>query len=273
MTYRARNIGLALALGLGAAFLVTLYVHKSGRSSTESLTKKIASVFVASRDIAPGNPGQPGRRRDPRDAAAPRPASCRARSRARGRSAGAGLHCADPLGAAGDAAPVRARRRGGRRGRDLAHLPRLPASRRRQPAARRHARAGRPRRRARQHQVHAAGLQRGTGAEDPNAQQTLVASRVVLRDLLVLRAPEAPAGTGKFGATTNYALILRVTDTQAQKLFFVIKNGDWSLQLRPAHAAADSPGSVEVPGSILGDGLKKTPQYSELLTGSAGPSK
>ena len=56
MTYRARNISLALALGLGAALLVTLYVHNSG-SSTPSLSKQIAQVFVASSDITAGTPG------------------------------------------------------------------------------------------------------------------------------------------------------------------------------------------------------------------------
>jgi Flp pilus assembly protein CpaB len=112
---------------------------------------------------------------------------------------------------------------------------------------------------------------RATNAESPNAQETLIATRVVLRNLLVLQAPEAPAGSGKFGTSSTYAVILRITDNQAQKLFFVTKNSDWTLLLRPAHASADSPGSAETPGSLLGDGLP-TLQFSELLNGPSGPT-
>ena len=98
-------------------------------------------------------------------------------------------------------------------------------------------------------------------------QRDLVASRVVLRDVLVLKAapgdesaPEKLTG----GATSAIAVLLAVTDTQAAKLLFVLKNGDWSLQLRPTNDAADSPESVETPLSVLGDGLRPT-QRQQLI--------
>ena len=105
------------------------------------------------------------------------------------------------------------------------------------------------------------------------AQQTdLLAARIALRNLLVLRDPETPAGAGKFGSSSSspYDILLAVTDSQAQKLFFVLKNADWSLQLRPAHNAADSPESVETAGSILSDGLRP-PQFLQLVLGAGAP--
>jgi Flp pilus assembly protein CpaB len=101
----------------------------------------------------------------------------------------------------------------------------------------------------------------------PNGDE-LVASRVVLRDIVVLRGPAAVAGDQKL---TNpggggESAILAVTDSQAQKLFFVMKNADWSLQLRPTTDASDSPESVETVGSVLGDGLGPA-QLRQLVFG------
>jgi len=39
--------------------------------------------------------------------------------------------------------------------------------------------------------------------------------------------------------------MLAVTDAQAQKLFWIFTNGDWSLSLRPTTDAADSPEGFE----------------------------
>ena len=104
------------------------------------------------------------------------------------------------------------------------------------------------------------------------AQADFLAARIVLRNLLVLREPEPPAGVGKFGSNSNnpYDVLLAVTDSQAQKMFFVMKNADWSLQLRPSHNAVDSPESVDTTGSILSDGLRR-PQFLQLLLGTGGP--
>jgi Flp pilus assembly protein CpaB len=81
-----------------------------------------------------------------------------------------------------------------------------------------------------------------------------VATRIILRDLPVLRAPAADTGGGLSGSTSS-SITLALSDTQAQKLLFAVKNGDWWLVLRPVAKPADSPESIETIGSILGDGL------------------
>jgi Flp pilus assembly protein CpaB len=104
-------------------------------------------------------------------------------------------------------------------------------------------------------------------------ERDLVASRVVLRDVLVLKpAPSEESAqaklTGGGPGASSIAVLLAVTDTQAAKLLFVLKNGDWSLQLRPTNDAADSPESVETPLSVLGDGLRPA-QRQQLIGGSS----
>jgi hypothetical protein len=51
------------------------------------------------------------------------------------------------------------------------------------------------------------------------------------------------------------AVLLAVTDTQVQKLFNVIKNDDWTFELRPVVKATDSPETVETQKTIIDDGL------------------
>ena len=111
--------------------------------------------------------------------------------------------------------------------------------------------------------------QLGDGEGPTGADADRVASRVVLRDLLVLKAASAAPGSEAVGsALDNASVQLAVTDSQAQKLLFVLKNGDWSLQLRPAIDAADSPESVETIESVLGDGLSVNQLLQ--LTGRGG---
>ena len=104
------------------------------------------------------------------------------------------------------------------------------------------------------------------------AEADLVATRIVLRNLLVLRDPARPSGSGGIGSGGGYQTLLAVTDSQAQKLFFVMKNGEWILQLRPAHGATDSPEGVETTGSVLVDGLR-LPQFQQLLLGPNEPAR
>jgi Flp pilus assembly protein CpaB len=91
------------------------------------------------------------------------------------------------------------------------------------------------------------------------------AARTILRNLLVLRAPDTPKGG--LGSRDLASIKLALTDGQAQKLFFAVKNGDWSLELRPVAKPADSPESVETLASLLGDGLKNQ-QLFELTSGA-----
>ena len=108
--------------------------------------------------------------------------------------------------------------------------------------------------------------QDGTPTGTPTGEEN-VASRVVLRDILVLRGPASVATDQKLtNPNGGESAILAVTDSQAQKLFFVMKNADWSLQLRPTTDASDSPESVETVGSVLGDGLGPA-QLRQLVFG------
>lgn len=92
-----------------------------------------------------------------------------------------------------------------------------------------------------------------------------IASRVVLRDLLVLKA-SGGGDVSEVGPSSANPVQLAVTDSQAQKLFFVTKNGDWTFQIRPATGAEDSPESVETLESVLGDGLRQA-QFLQLYGG------
>jgi Flp pilus assembly protein CpaB len=97
----------------------------------------------------------------------------------------------------------------------------------------------------------------GQNAGDGTADVDRIASRVVLRDLRVLKVSDDVAAAKVTGGAGFTGWVqLAVTDSQAQKLFYVTKNGDWSLQLRPVVDATDSPESVETIDSVLGDGLK-----------------
>jgi Flp pilus assembly protein CpaB len=97
------------------------------------------------------------------------------------------------------------------------------------------------------------------------ASDTLTASRVVLRDIKVLKAPSGPAAGSKLtgGIDQKFPVLLAVTDSQAQKLLFIVGNSTtsdsrvsaWSLELRPVVHAADSPDHVDRVSTILLDGL------------------
>jgi Flp pilus assembly protein CpaB len=89
------------------------------------------------------------------------------------------------------------------------------------------------------------------GSSGGQLQRT--ATRIILRDLLVLRAPSG--NTGGLGGSSTSSITLALTDSQAQKLLFAMQNGEWWLVLRPVAKPADSPESVETITSILSDGL------------------
>lgn len=86
-------------------------------------------------------------------------------------------------------------------------------------------------------------------------------TRTVLRDLLVLRASGTPVEGEKVARTTGkHSVQLAMTDTQAQKFFFTMRNGDWHLTLRSVTDATDSPESLEDVESVLCDGLRRAHQ-------------
>ncbi|MDX6465464.1 MAG: Flp pilus assembly protein RcpC/CpaB [Gaiellaceae bacterium] len=84
---------------------------------------------------------------------------------------------------------------------------------------------------------------------------TETASRIVLRDLTVLTGPTDSA-LAKVSTGGGSSAILAVSDTQVQRLFFVLKNADWTLELRPVVDAADSAERIETVGSVIKEGLR-----------------
>lgn len=94
--------------------------------------------------------------------------------------------------------------------------------------------------------------------EDP-PQSGRFYSRIVLRDIRVLKAPDGGGASDKVTAGPQrggFAATLAVTDTQVQKLYWSMMNADWHLELRPPVDAADSPENVESSRSILREGVR-----------------
>ena len=84
------------------------------------------------------------------------------------------------------------------------------------------------------------------------------ATRIVLRDLEVLK-PAGSTGNKRLDSAAGrnqLSVLLAVSDTQVQKLFHVQRHGEWTLQLRPVVDAVDSPESLETNLTILRDGLR-----------------
>src|SRR6266540_3910645 len=90
-------------------------------------------------------------------------------------------------------------------------------------------------------------------------------ARMILRDILVLEAPGTTGDTNRLSSSKgDNAIMLAVTDAQAQKLFWIFTNGEWALGLRPTKDPADSPEGLEWSGTVLADGLTKE-QLQKLL--------
>ena len=69
---------------------------------------------------------------------------------------------------------------------------------------------------------------------------TDVKTAVVLRNLRVLETDDGSGSSKLSSGQPEDSVILAVTDSQAQRLYYVMKNGDWALQLRPVKKPADS---------------------------------
>jgi Flp pilus assembly protein CpaB len=95
----------------------------------------------------------------------------------------------------------------------------------------------------------------GTWLLPENSQNHV--SRVVLRDLLVLKAPETNTVESKLSSNPNegFTVMLAMTDSQATKFWWVVNNGEWSLQLRPVRDPSDSPEEVQNAVTEAQDGL------------------
>jgi hypothetical protein len=75
----------------------------------------------------------------------------------------------------------------------------------------------------------------------------------------VLRPPDESSTTSRIsqGGNEPFSAVLAVTDTQSKKLWWVAKNGEWSLFLRPMRKAEDSPDTLETQNTMVRDGLRR----------------
>jgi pilus assembly protein CpaB len=245
MTYRMRNIAIAVALAVVAALLTTFYVtnyKKSVQSGEEAVT-----VFVAARDIPVGTAGadvvdrkwirsEEVNRRNVVPGAISDPAQIEELSAAQPLYAGEQVSTSRfrPLEEQG----LRAQLKGNVRALQV------PGD---------------------EHQLLVGTLKTGDRVdvigswEFPEGTQIHV-SRVVLRDVLVLRAANEGKVQSKIasGANLPFSAVLALTDRQAHKLFWLTKNGEWTLQLRGVADAADSPETMDTSASLLQDGLNQS---------------
>jgi Flp pilus assembly protein CpaB len=81
-------------------------------------------------------------------------------------------------------------------------------------------------------------------------------TRIVLRDLTVLQPSSANLSNA---ASQQTSVIVAVSDIQVQRLFFVMKNADWMLELRPAVDASDSAERIESTQSVIEAGGARLP--------------
>jgi Flp pilus assembly protein CpaB len=252
MTYRVRNIGIAIALAIVAALLTTFYVTNYKRNVQQG--EEMVPVYVAAKNIDIGTPGSelssqkllkvehvPRRSVVPGAISEPEQISQWV--------AVEGIYAGEQISTnrfrAAEEQGVRAQLKG--------NLRAIQAS------------GGEP-------ELLVGTLKPGDRVDVvgtwlfPEGSQNHV-SRVILRDLLVLHAPETNQLQTKIGSNPNspFTVMLAMTDAQAQKFLWIDQNGDWSLQLRPVSDAADTPDSYENSGSLLADGLR--PGARRRLTG------
>ena len=114
-----------------------------------------------------------------------------------------------------------------------------------------------------EHQLLAGTLQAGdridvVGTWNVPENVTHHVSRVILRDILVLEAAQQADTQSKISQGPNQQLSVKLalTDAQEAKLMWIASNGAFTLVLRPPTDPADSPEGAENYQTLLADGLK-----------------
>lgn len=242
MTYRLRNIGIAIALAVVAALLTTFYVTNYKRSVQHGESK--VPVYVAARDIALGTQGSDIAQGSmlkveqvPRRSVVPGAISQPSQIDK--------LVAVEPI-YAGEQVSTRRFRTAQEQGVQAQLKGNLRAV-----------------------EVPGSGPQllNGTLKDGdrvdilgnwllPETSQNHV-SRVLLRNILVLQAPETNSVSSHLSSNPNegFTVMLALTDSQATKFWWVVNNGDWSLQLRPISDPSDSPEEVNNATTNAVDGI------------------
>ncbi|HVC88382.1 MAG TPA: Flp pilus assembly protein CpaB [Gaiellaceae bacterium] len=85
---------------------------------------------------------------------------------------------------------------------------------------------------------------------------TCFAVRTIARDVLVLHAPTAANGASRVGGGDSSAMLAVSDSGEAQKIWYAVENSaGWALELRPVANAVDSPEDVEGISTLLKDGV------------------
>jgi Flp pilus assembly protein CpaB len=98
-----------------------------------------------------------------------------------------------------------------------------------------------------------------------------VTTRVVLQNLLVLKAPTGAKSGSVAGVATSSATIV-MTDKQSQTMLWALKNATWYLVLRPTAGPRNSKPSVETLHSFLTRGLPNNNDTKAQIAGGFGGS-
>jgi Flp pilus assembly protein CpaB len=93
-------------------------------------------------------------------------------------------------------------------------------------------------------------------SEGKDATEAGELTRLVLRDILVLAAAEAEAAASKLGANQGASVQLALTDAQVRKLKFTLLYADgWHFALRPVLEPSDSGEALEFRHTMICDGM------------------
>jgi Flp pilus assembly protein CpaB len=245
MTYRVKNITIAVALALVAALLTSFYVTNYQRNVRQDETN--VPIWVAKRDIPAGSTGTEIARKGMLE-----------KSEIVRRSVVPGaISNPDQIG-------------------DLVATQPIYAGE--QVSTRRFAMPGQQGIKAQltgvqraiqvpgdQHQLLAGTLRSGDKVDlvatfgAGGSSNKIFFTRIVLRDIEVLKAPAGVGTADKVRSGSEdgaYSVMLKLTDTQVQKLHWVYTDAEeWHLELRPGRDAADSPENVESWYSVLREGV------------------
>jgi Flp pilus assembly protein CpaB len=108
-------------------------------------------------------------------------------------------------------------------------------------------------------------VQGNTGSSD------VTFGRIFVRNIEVLQTDTGDSASISSGANNTKAVLLRVTDSQAQKIALVYKKGDyWALLQRPGLKSTDSPNSVETAWTLFGDGIRRSVLSAALSVANGG---
>ncbi len=95
----------------------------------------------------------------------------------------------------------------------------------------------------------------------PNRAST----KVVLRDLLVLEAPDADDVPADPGSGEQVTATLVMTDRQTQTMGWAMKMSTWFLALRPTDHPRESKAELETLHTFLAKGLPRSTASAEII--------